>query len=220
MLIVEDEPTLAETLARGLRRRGFAVDVAGDGADGLEKARVNDYEVVVLDRDLPVVHGDEVCRQLNAANGSERIILLTASASASLDDLVDGLGLGADDYLTKPFRFDELVARVTALGRRGGVVAPTVLSVDDLLLDPARHAVSRSGRPIRLTARESAVLEVLVRADGRTVSAEELIDKAWDEHADPFTTSVRVIMSRLRAKLGDPSLIHTVVGKGYRVGVS
>jgi DNA-binding response OmpR family regulator len=215
LLIVEDEPSLAETLAKGLRRRGFAVDVATDGTDGLGKALVNDYDVVVLDRDLPGVHGDEVCRRLNAEGRPARVIMLTAASS--LDDLVGGLSLGADDYLTKPFRFAELVARVEALGRRGGASAPPVVTVADLVIDVGRHEVIRAGEPVRLTARELAVLELLARADGRTVSAEELLEKAWDDQADPFTTSVRVIISRLRSKLGQPSLIHTVIGRGYRM---
>jgi len=215
MLIVEDEPSLAETLAKGLRRRGFAVDVALDGTDGLGKALVNDYDVVVLDRDLPGVHGDEVCRRLGDACRPARIIMLTAASS--LDDLVGGLSLGADDYLTKPFRFDELVARVEALGRRGGATLPLVITVGDLVVDAGRHDVHRGGRAVRLTARELVVLELLARADGRTVPAEELLEKAWDDQADPFTTSVRVIVSRLRAKLGDPPLIHTVIGRGYRM---
>lgn len=218
MLIVEDEPMLASTIARGLRRRGYAVDVASDGEEGLGKALVNDYDVVLLDRDLPGIHGDEVCRQIRLARREARILMLTAAAS--LDDLVGGLALGADDYLTKPFRFAELVARVQALGRRGGPSAPTTLLVADVELDPARHVVRRAGAPVRLTAREFAVLEVLLRADGQVVSAEELLEKAWDELADPFTSSVRVIISRLRSKLGEPSVIETVVGRGYRVGIA
>jgi DNA-binding response OmpR family regulator len=217
LLIVEDEPSLAETLAKGLRRRGFAVDVALDGTVGLGKALVNDYDVVVLDRDLPGVHGDEVCRRLAEEGRAARVIMLTAAAS--LDDLVGGLSLGADDYLTKPFRFEELVARVEALGRRGSGSTPAVLTVADLVIDAARHDVRRAGQPVRLTAREMAVLELLAQADGRTVSAEQLLEKAWDDQADPFTTSVRVIVSRLRAKLGDPPLIHTVIGRGYRMSV-
>jgi DNA-binding response OmpR family regulator len=215
LLIVEDEPSLAETLAKGLRRRGFAVDVALDGTDGLGKALVNDYDVVVLDRDLPGVHGDEICRRLGHEGRTARVIMLTAASS--LDDLVGGLSLGADDYLTKPFRFDELVARVEALGRRGGAPAPTTVAVADLVVDIGRHEVRRGDQTIRLTARELAVLELLARADGRTVSAEELLEKAWDDQADPFTTSVRVIVSRLRAKIGEPPLIHTVIGRGYRM---
>lgn len=209
---------LASTIARGLRRRGYAVDVASDGEEGLGKALVNDYDVVLLDRDLPGIHGDEVCRQIRLARREARILMLTAAAS--LDDLVGGLALGADDYLTKPFRFAELVARVQALGRRGGPSAPTTLLVADVELDPARHVVRRAGAPVRLTAREFAVLEVLLRADGQVVSAEELLEKAWDELADPFTSSVRVIISRLRSKLGEPSVIETVVGRGYRVGIA
>ena len=216
LLIVEDEPPLAATLARGLRRRGFAVDVAGDGGEGLEKAAVNDYDVIVLDRDLPVVHGDDVCRRLNASSQRARILMLTAAAT--LDDLVDGLGLGADDYLTKPVRFEELVARIHALGRRDRASGPTILTHHDLELDPGRHLATRAGSPVKLTAREMAVLELLLRAEGRVVSAEELLERAWDELADPFTTSVRVIVSRLRTKLGNPPVIETVIGRGYRIG--
>ena len=216
LLIVEDEPTLASTVARGLRRRGFAVDIAVDGEHGLHKAMVNDYDVVVLDRDLPRLHGDDVCRALRAGGRDARILMLTAAAA--LDDLVDGLALGADDYLTKPFRFAELVARVQALGRRTGRSDPSVLCVADVELDPARHEVQRAGGTVRLTAREFAVLEVLLRAEGRVVSAEELLEKAWDELTDPFTSSVRVIVSRVRSKLGEPSVIQTVVGRGYRMG--
>jgi DNA-binding response OmpR family regulator len=215
VLIVEDEAALADAIARGLRRRGWAVDLAHDGDEGLGKALVNDYDVVVLDRDLPVLHGDDVCRQLNDAARPCRILMLTAAAS--LDELVAGLGLGADDYLTKPFRFEELVARIAALARRAAAPTPVVLRVDDLVVDPARAEVCRGGRPLHLTARELAVLELLVRADGRAVSAEELFEKAWDDQADPMSTSVRVIVSRLRSKLGDPPLIHTVVGRGYRI---
>jgi len=215
LLIVEDEELLATTLARGLRRRGYAVDVALDGDDGLSRALVHEYDVIVLDRDLPRIHGDEVCQHVREAGRPARIIMLTAAAG--LDDLVAGLGTGADDYLTKPFRFDELVARIGALGRRGGVTARQLLRHGDLELDIGGHGVRRSGVEVVLTARELAVLEILVRAAGAVVSAEELLEKAWDEMADPFTTSVRVIVSRLRAKLGEPAIIDTVVGRGYRL---
>lgn len=215
VLIVEDEQRLAETLARGLRRHGMAVDVALDGEVGFEKALVNDYDVIVLDRDLPKRHGDEVCRELRAAGRSSRILMLTAASG--VDDLVEGFELGADDYLGKPFAFAELLVRLRALGRRTDVTRPSVLRAGDLELDPARLTARRSDGLLSLTPREFAVLQVLLEADGRIVSAEELLEKAWDEHADPFTTSVRVIVSRLRSKLGPPAVIATVVGKGYRI---
>lgn len=215
LLIIEDEEALADSLCRGLRQRGFAVDVALDGASGLEKARTNDYDVIVLDRDLPVVHGDDVCRQLLAERNSARIIMVTAAAET--DDLVDGFALGADDYLAKPFQFAELVARVQSLVRRNSGPAAVVLRFQDIELDPHRIEARRAGAHLALTAREFAVLEILLRAEGRIVSSEELLEKAWDEHADPFTTSVRVIVSRLRSKLGQPAAIGTVVGKGYRL---
>jgi two-component system, OmpR family, response regulator VanR len=215
VLVVEDEPELLSSLQQGLHRRGFVVDAARDGQEALEKAELGSYDVIVLDRELPVVHGDEVCRRLNSSGAQPRIIMLTAAAS--LDDLTDGLDLGADDYLTKPFRFAELAARLRALGRRGGPPAPALLCHGDLTLDPGRGTVHRSGRPIALTHRELGVLELLMRAEGRIVSAETLLERVWDENADPFTTSVRVIMSRLRRKLGEPPLIETVVGRGYRL---
>lgn len=215
VLVVEDERQLADTVARGLRRHGFAVDVAYDGVDGDEKASVNHYDVVVLDRDLPGLHGDDLCRRLDASGHRARVLMLTAAAA--VDDLVSGFDLGADDYLSKPFDFAELVVRIRALGRRRDGGTPIHLTHGDLTIDPARLAVTRGTRRVDLTSREFAVLELLVRADGAVVSAEELLEKAWDEHADPFTTAVRVIVSRLRAKLGEPALITTVVGRGYRL---
>ena len=215
VLIVEDETQLAQALARGLRRHGFTVDLAADGGSGLHKAAVVDYDAIVLDRDLPVVHGDEVCRRLNAEGAGARILMLTAAGE--LEDLVDGLDLGADDYLVKPVRLAELTARLRALGRRSGAPAPAVLRAGDLELDPGRLEAARDGRPLDLSPREFAVLELLVRAEGRLVSAEELLEKAWDENADPFTSVVRVVMSRLRRKLGEPDPIATVPGKGYRL---
>ncbi len=215
VLIIEDEQRLAETVARGLRRHGMATDVAFDGRTGLDKAMVNSYDVIVLDRDLPEIHGDDVCRRLDAAGHTARVLMLTAAAA--IDDLVEGFGIGADDYLAKPFDFAELVVRVHALARRGASVVPAMLRHDDLELDPIRSRITRAGREIELTAREFAVLNLLMLEPGRVVSAEELLEKAWDEHADPFTSAVRVIMSRLRSKLGDPPLITTVVGKGYRL---
>ena len=215
VLIVEDEPALVDAVARGLRREGMAVDVAGDGSTALAKAEVNDYDVVVLDRDLPVVHGDEVCRALALRRSTCRILMLTASGG--VDDRVEGLELGADDYLPKPFAFAELVARLRALGRRTQVARPPVLVRGDIVLDPSRHVVTRAGRFVSLTKKEFATLEVLLAADGAVVSAEELLEKVWDEHADPFTNTIRVTVSNLRRKLGRPPVIETVVGTGYRL---
>ncbi len=215
MLIVEDEAALSDAIARGLRREGMAVDVAEDGEVALTKLGVNDYDVVVLDRDLPGVHGDDVCRALSGSGANSRILMLTASGS--IDDRVEGLELGADDYLPKPFAFAELVARLRALGRRAQAPRPPVLTRGDIVLDPSRHVVARAGRFVSLTKKERAVLEVLMAADGAVVSAEELLEKAWDEHADPFTNTIRVTVSNLRRKLGDPPAIETVVGSGYRM---
>jgi DNA-binding response OmpR family regulator len=215
VLIVEDEPALVDAVARGLRREGMAVDVAVDGSAALTKTRVNDYDVVVLDRDLPVVHGDDVCRALAGSGAHSRILMLTASGS--IDDRVDGLELGADDYLPKPFAFAELVARVRALARRAQAPRPPGLTRGDIVLDPSRRMVTRGGRLVPLTKKELAVLEVLMAADGAVVSAEELLEKAWDEHADPFTNTIRVTLSNLRRKLGSPPAIETVVGSGYRM---
>jgi DNA-binding response OmpR family regulator len=193
----------------------MAVDVAYDGADGHEKALVTRYDVVVLDRDLPGVHGDEICADLVASGVLTRVLMLTASGSVA--DRVDGLQLGADDYLPKPFAFEELVARVQALGRRATPPAPPVLAAADLTLDPARRTVTRGGRPLDLTRKEFGLLEELLRARGAVVSSEELLERVWDANADPFTTTVRVTMMTLRKKLGDPPLIETVVGAGYRI---
>jgi DNA-binding response OmpR family regulator len=217
VLIIEDHQRMADTIARGLRNNAFVVDVAYDGGEGLEKALANEYEVVVLDRDLPVLHGDEVCARLRAAAMPARIIMVTAASTT--DDLVSGLDLGADDYLAKPFELAELLARLRALGRRSPQAMPTVLRFADLELDPARVLVKRAGRQLMLTPREFLVLEVLLRADGDVVSAEEIFEQAWDDRADPFTQSVRVIVSRLRSKLGDPPVIETVVTRGYRMAV-
>jgi DNA-binding response OmpR family regulator len=215
VLVVEDEPVLADAIARGLRREAMAVDVSHDGGSALERVAVNRYDVVVLDRDLPVVHGDEVCRRLVTEALGPRILMLTASAG--LDDRVEGLTLGADDYLGKPFAFTELVARVRALGRRAATALPPVIERAGLSVDPARRVASRDGRFLRLTNKELAVLEVLLCADGALVSAEQLLERAWDEHADPFTNAVRVMMVKLRRKLGNPPLIETVPGAGYRI---
>lgn len=216
VLVVEDEPALADAIARGLRREDMAVDVCGDGASALDKATVNGYEVILLDRDLPVVHGDDVCRALAADRSPARILMLTASAE--VDQRVEGLRLGADDYLGKPFAFAELVARVRALGRRAQAPLPPLLTCGDVTLDPARRVATRAGQFLFLTRKELGVLEVLLGADGAVVSAEELLERVWDEHADPFTNTVRVTMVNLRRKLGDPPVIHTVVGAGYRLG--
>ncbi|MPZ66430.1 MAG: response regulator [Pseudonocardiaceae bacterium] len=215
ILIVEDEQPLADAVARGLRREGMAVDVAYDGDIGHEKASVTRYDVVVIDRDLPGMPGDELCRAIAADWSVTRVLMLTASGSVS--DRVSGLSLGADDYLAKPFAFPELVARLRALGRRATPAAPPILRAGDLALDPARRIVTRAGTAIELTRKEFGVLEVLLSAAGAVVSSEELLERVWDENADPFTTTVRVTVMTLRKKLGEPGLIDTVVGSGYRV---
>jgi DNA-binding response OmpR family regulator len=215
VLVVEDEQVLADAIVTGLRREAMAVDVAYDGAGALERTSVNDYDVVVLDRDLPQVHGDDVCRTLVGDGSPARILMLTAAGE--LDDKVTGLSLGADDYLAKPFAFAELAARVRALGRRSTPPLPPVLERAGIRLDPNRREVSRDRRPIQLTNKEFAVLEVLMRAQGTVVSAEQLLEKAWDEYIDPFTNVVRVTMMTLRRKLGDPAVIETVAGAGYRL---
>ena len=215
VLVVEDERSLADALARGLRRAGMAVDVAYDGTSGHEMAFVTRYDVLVLDRDLPGVHGDEICADLVAAGMLTRVLMLTASGTVA--ERVEGLGLGADDYLTKPFAFDELLARVRALGRRATPVVPPVLTVGNVVLDPAKRTVSRGGKPLDLGKKEFGLLEELLKARGAVVSTEELLERVWDANTDPFTTIVRVTMMTLRRKLGEPSLIETVVGVGYRV---
>ena len=215
VLLAEDERRIADAVARGLRREGMAVDVAYDGATALDKARLNPYDVVVLDRDLPELHGDEVCRTLRDEQPERRVLMLTAAART--DDLVDGLSLGADDYMAKPFAFAELVARLLALARRAGAARPATLRSGDVELDPARRAVVRAGRPVELTPKEFAVLEVLMAAGGDVVSNDELVQRVWDENADPWTNSVRMSVLRLRRKLGEPAVVHTVKGAGYRV---
>jgi DNA-binding response OmpR family regulator len=212
VLVVEDHVTLAARIAQGLRQAGMAVDVVYEGASALDAAVQVPYDVIVLDRDLPVVHGDRVCRAL--AGSGPRILMLTAAAE--VDDRVDGLELGADDYLGKPFVFAELVARVRALARRSPSTPP-VIHRGDLAVDRARHRVSRGGGPVLLTRKEFGVLEMLLAADGALVSAEELLEHVWDANIDPFSNIVSVTMARLRRKLGDPPLIETVVGKGFRV---
>ncbi len=215
VLVVEDEAPLAEAIARGLRREGMAVDVALDGDAGHEKTTVTRYDVVVLDRDLPGMSGDELCAQIVAADTTTRVLMLTASGTVA--DKVDGLSRGADDYLAKPFDFPELVARLRALGRRATPAAPPTLVAGDVALDPARRTVRRDDRPVELTRKEFGVLEVLMSARGGVVSSEELLERVWDENADPFTTTVRVTVMTLRKKLGEPGVIETVVGAGYRV---
>ncbi|MFC5728583.1 response regulator transcription factor [Nocardioides vastitatis] len=215
VLVVEDEGVMAEAVVLGLRRAGYAADVAGDGEAALALAGLNPYDVVLLDRDLPVLHGDEVCRRLVAAGNDARILMLTASGAVA--ERVDGLHLGADDYLAKPFAFAELLARVDALGRRAGRARPPVLRAGELEVDTGRRTVLRGGRPIPLTLKEYGVLVELVRADGAVVSAEELLARVWDEHADPFTNAVRVTMVGLRRKLGEPAVVETLRGAGYRV---
>ena len=214
VLVVEDHVALANRIGEGLRDAGFAVDVVYDGATALESTTSTDYDVVVLDRDLPAVHGDRVCRRLVHDGSLSRILMLTAAAD--VEDRVDGLELGADDYLGKPFAFPELVARLRALGRRGPG-SPAVVQRGDLVVDRARHRASRAGVPLTLTRKEFGVLECLVGADGAAVSAEELLEHVWDAYADPFSNTVAVTVGRLRRKLGDPPLIETVTGVGYRL---
>ena len=215
MLVAEDERRVADAVARGLRREGMAVDVAYDGGSALDKARMHGYDVLVLDRDLPVVHGDDVCRTLRDEEPDSRVLMLTAAAA--VDDLVDGLSLGADDYMPKPFEFAELVARVRALARRTHPANPPTMTAGDVALDSARRTVTRAGIAVELTPREFAVLEALMAANGAVLSNDELVRRVWDENADPFTNSVRMTVLRLRRKLGDPPLIETVKGAGYRI---
>jgi DNA-binding response OmpR family regulator len=213
LLVVEDRRVMADSIARSLRREGMAVDVAYDGATALELAAINSYQVVVLDRDLPRVHGDEVCKKL--AGGDTRILMLTAAGT--VDERVDGLTIGADDYLAKPFALAELVARIRALGRRAAPARPPVLVAAGIALDPHRQRATRDGRPVDLTSKEIGVLEALLAAEGGVVSAEQLLEQVWDAHTDPFTNTVRVTVANLRRKLGDPPVIDTIVGAGYRV---
>jgi DNA-binding response OmpR family regulator len=215
VLVVEDERLLADTIAEGLRRQAMAVDVAYDGDAALERLGVNDYDVVVLDRDLPVISGDQVCRTLVDAGADPRILMLTAASAVS--QRVDGLGLGADDYLTKPFAFAELCARVQALARRARPAAPPALERAGIRLDPHLRTVTRDGELIALSRKEFAVLAELLRAQGGVVSAKQLLEKAWDEHIDPFTGVVRFTVMMLRRKLGDPPVIQTIPGAGYRI---
>ena len=216
VLVAEDDEVLARTVADGLRQEGMAVDVVLDGGDALWHLGLTRYDVLVLDRDIPVVHGDEVCRAMAAGQAVTRVLMLTAARSVA--DRVEGLGLGADDYLPKPFDFAELVARVRALARRAAAPLPARLGHGDLSVDPARRVAIRAGRRLPLTRKELAVLECLLAAQGRPVSAEELLERVWDEAADPFTATVKTTIRRLRAKLGDPPVIETVRESGYRIG--
>jgi len=215
VLVIEDDSVLAEAIGVGLRREQMSVDLASDGDAGLERALVHSYDVILLDRDLPLMHGDEVCARLVRRGCRSRVLMLTAAAT--IDDRVGGLDLGADDYLPKPFAFAELVARIRALFRRAQPALPPVLECGDLRLDAARRTAGRGGRPLGLRPKEFGALELLLAAQGRVVSAEELLDRVWDEMADPFTTSVKVTISRLRRKLGDPPVIETVAQAGYRI---
>jgi DNA-binding response OmpR family regulator len=215
ILVVEDEVLLADTIAAGLRREALAVDVVFDGQSALDRISVNDYDVVVLDRDLPGVHGDDVCRKLVATDSGARVLMLTAAGDVT--DRIAGLSMGADDYLPKPFNFAELVARIRTLARRPAAGVPPILERGGIRLDPLRREVFRDGRYTALRRKEFAVLEQLLRADGGVVSAEQLLEKAWDEHTDPFTNVVRVTVMNLRRRLGDPPVVETVPGSGYRI---
>lgn len=215
VLVVDDEEDLADVIARGLRQGGMAVDVSTSGEDALYKLDVTSYDLLVLDRNLPDVHGDEICREVVAKTERPRILMLTAAGD--IDDRVEGLELGADDYLVKPFVMAELIARLRAIARRPSLALPPVLTIGDLVIDTTRRSVVRSGKSINLTRKEFGVLEMLAMAEGRVVSSEELLDHVWDEMADPFTNAVRITMMTLRRKLGDPQLIETVVGVGYRL---
>ena len=215
VLVIEDDEEMAVGVALGLRRSRMAVDVALDGSSGLARALDNHYDVVVLDRDLPGIHGDDICAELVSAGCRSRVLMLTAAATS--EDLVDGLGLGADDYLAKPFDFPVLVARIVALARRAQPASPPVLRHGDLVVDTAQRRARHADRPLELTPKEFGVLELLLVAEGRTVSAEELLERVWDENADPFTNAVKITIGRLRAKLGDRSIIETVAKAGYRI---
>jgi two-component system, OmpR family, response regulator VanR len=215
VLVAEDHPGVANGIATGLRRHGAAVDVAPDGGQALFMARVHPYDVVILDRDLPELHGDDVCRALNAEQPGTKVLMLTAARTT--EEVVEGLALGADDYLPKPFRFAELVARVHALARRAGPARPTVLAHADIRLDPARHVVTRDGREVDVTRKEFGILHALMAADGGVVSAEALLASVWDANVDPFSNVVRMTVMKLRRKLGEPAVIETVPGVGYRM---
>jgi DNA-binding response OmpR family regulator len=215
VLVIEDDAEMAQAIGVGLRRTDMAVDVAPDGATGLLRALETNYDVIVLDRDLPGVHGDEVCRRMVESDRRSRVLMLTAAGT--IDDLVDGLELGADDYLPKPFDFPVLVARIGALYRRAQPALPPVLRHDDVEVDTAQRRARRRGREMDLSPKEFGVLELLLASRGRAVSAEELLERVWDEAADPFTNAVKVTVSRLRTKLGEPPVIETVQRAGYRI---
>ena len=215
VLVVEDQERLARAVAEGLRREGMAVDISLDGADALTHVELHRYDVVVLDRDLPAVHGDQVCRAIVAEHPATRVLMLTAAPTIS--DRVEGLELGADDYLPKPFEFPELVARVRALGRRTAAALPPKLVSGDITLDPARRVAYRGPRRLELSPKEFSLLEYLLAAAGRVVSSEELLARVWDEAADPFTSTVKTTVGRLRGKLGEPAVIETVREAGYRI---
>jgi DNA-binding response OmpR family regulator len=218
VLVIEDDEALADVLARGLRQDGLAVDLAPDGEEGIEKAEITPYDVVVLDRGLPGISGDEVCTALIAQTHTPRILMLTAAGN--VDARIEGLSLGADDYLPKPFVMAELIARIRALARRPNAANPPQLVTGDLTLDTAKHTATRAGRALALTRKEFAVLETIMAAKGRVVSSEELLERVWDEEADPFTNAVRITVMTLRRKLGDPPMIETVIGVGYRITAS
>jgi DNA-binding response OmpR family regulator len=218
VLVAEDHERLARSVAAGLRRYGMTVDLAFDGDDALTLLRDRRYDVVILDRDLPGTHGDEVCRSIVTERSECRVLMLTAAGSVK--DRIEGLGLGADDYLPKPFDFSEMVARVQALGRRPGAPQTGSLGFGDLQLDPLKRVATRGGRSLALRPKEFAVLECLLVADGKPVSAEELLERVWDSETDPFTTTVKATVNRLRAKLGEPLIIETVRESGYRIGGS
>jgi DNA-binding response OmpR family regulator len=215
VLVAEDEEFLAEMIAEGLRRDSITVDIAGDGVQALRKLDYGVYDVLVLDRDLPGVHGDEVCRRVVASGVLTRVLMLTASVSTR--ERVAGLTLGADDYLGKPFAYDELLARIVALSRRAVPARPPVIERAGLALDSARRQVTSGGRFLALSRKEFGVLEVLLRADGAVISTEDLIEQVWEEHTSYRTNAVRITISKLRAKLGDPALIETLPGEGYRI---
>ncbi len=215
ILVIEDDAALADVLARGLRQNGLAVDLAEDGEEGIEKAEITPYDVVVLDRGLPGISGDDVCTALIAMDETPRIIMLTAAGN--VDARIEGLSLGADDYLPKPFVMAELIARVRALARRPAASTPPRLVAGDLVIDAAKHAATRAGKPLSLTRKEFGVLETITAAQGRVVSSEELLERVWDEEADPFTNAVRITVMTLRRKLGEPPLIETVIGVGYKL---
>src|ERR1700733_9382432 len=216
VLVVEDFEVMARSIGTGLRREGMAVDVVLDGSDAVSRLAVTRYDVVILDRDLPGIHGDEICRQIVAEDSGSRILMLTAATTVR--ERVDGLGLGADDYLSKPFDFAELVARIRALARRPTTPLPPILECGEVTLDCGRRVAFRAGRRLELSPKELAVLECLLASQDRALPAEELLERAWDEYTDPFTTAVKTTIRRLRAKLGEPPLIHTVRESGYRIG--